>query len=96
LLDYWDLDVSTRNEFINALLRLCQASGLYPRSLLLAGVHRPERYPTAIGSFGSVWQGTVRGEQVAVKVPRITRVESDRRKLFKVCVFIMHDLHSRT
>jgi hypothetical protein len=96
LLDRWNLDVFTRNEFINALLRLCQASGLYPRSLVLAGVLRSGLYPTATGSFGNVWRGTVRGEQVAVKVPRITSVESDRRKLFKVCVSIVHDWYSRT
>jgi hypothetical protein len=82
--------VFTRNAFINALLRLCQASGLYPRSLVLLGAQRSGLYPTAIGGFGDVWRGTIWGKQVAIKVPRFN-LQSDSRKLFKVCVSIMHD-----
>jgi hypothetical protein len=95
LLDRPELDVFTRNAFVHALLRLRQASGLYPRSLVLRGVQQSGLYPIAFGTFGDVWLGTFRGEQVAIKATRIS-LQSDMSKLLKVCVSILHDWLSRS
>jgi hypothetical protein len=83
LLDCPHIDIALRSPFVNALLRLSSASGLYPECLLLKGMQRSGIDPVASGRFGDVWQGLVQGERIAIKVLRLY-VTSDVKKHLKV------------
>ncbi|KAJ7235048.1 kinase-like domain-containing protein [Mycena rebaudengoi] len=70
LLDY-DIPAS-RPSLFKALIRLSRASGLHPRCFPLTGVQKVGKQ-VAAGGFGDIWQGSVRGQHVSVKVMRIFR-----------------------
>ncbi|KAJ7267294.1 hypothetical protein C8J57DRAFT_363158 [Mycena rebaudengoi] len=70
LLDY-DIPAS-RPSLFKALIRLSRASGLHPRCFPLTGVQKVGKQ-VAAGGFGDIWQGSVQGQHVSVKVMRIFR-----------------------
>ncbi|KAF7377585.1 Protein kinase domain-containing protein [Mycena sanguinolenta] len=54
----------------NALLRLSRCSGLHPRCFVLSGLQRLGQQVSG-GGFGDIWKGSVRGQNVCVKIMRI-------------------------
>jgi hypothetical protein len=83
VLDYKQgLGKSMRPIFVNTLVKLCSASGLYPECLVLEGVQKVGKHPITEGSFGTIWKGIVRGESVSLKVARVY-TQSDITSLLK-------------
>jgi hypothetical protein len=83
LLDHPELDIAFRSPFIDALLKLSGASGLYPEHFVIKGIQLVGTEPVAEGRFGEVWKGSIRGRTVAVKVLRLY-VKTDLEKHQKV------------
>ncbi|KAG1740778.1 uncharacterized protein EDB91DRAFT_338475 [Suillus paluster] len=76
LLDHSD-DVEMRSPIIRAIVALSKNSGLFPRCLILEGVHIRAGGPIFGGSFGDVWKGDMGRDVIAIKVMRpIGRIES--------------------
>ncbi|EFI27044.1 TKL/TKL-ccin protein kinase [Coprinopsis cinerea okayama7 len=69
LLDYPALK-SIHPMILRALIHLVKEAALFPRCLVHQDVNIPGQRCTAIGSFGDVWKGDLRGQAVAVKVMR--------------------------
>ncbi|KAF5349990.1 hypothetical protein D9756_009165 [Leucocoprinus leucothites] len=70
LLDYQDTPENLRRSVVIAMMRLCKASGIYPRCLTLRGIkHDPQ--PLASGSFGEIWKGYYEQHPVCLKVARV-------------------------
>jgi hypothetical protein len=65
-----------------ALLRLCRASGLYPRCFVLTELEKIGDQ-VAAGGFGDIWKGVIRKRSVCVKVMRLFK-DSDIQALLKV------------
>ncbi|KAH7925359.1 kinase-like protein [Leucogyrophana mollusca] len=73
LLDCGDLGPDIRPPLVRAVVELSKASGLYPRSLVLRGVHVKGRGPVNGGSFGDIWEGEFDGRMIAIKLMRLDR-----------------------
>ena len=70
-------------------MRLCTASGIYPRCLALQDIHY-EATPVASGAFGDIWKGNHRNYPVCLKVPRVYQ-GSDVEHLIKVIFLLVKD-----
>ncbi|KAG6905434.1 hypothetical protein DXG01_002744 [Tephrocybe rancida] len=71
LLDIPSLDRIFRGPFLNAMLRLSRQSKLFPESLWQEQVSIEGNEALTAGTFGEVWKGVYRGQDVAVKVLRV-------------------------
>ncbi|KAJ7050807.1 kinase-like domain-containing protein [Mycena amicta] len=72
LQDLIDLDYFPDDKplIIQALFRLCRASGRHPQCFALSGLHTVGQQVTG-GGFGDIWKGLVHRQSVCVKVMRI-------------------------
>src|SRR5882762_10619485 len=68
-LDY-SMDPAYRPRHVKALLKLSEASGLYPECLVLKGIEVGQQ-SVAVGGFGDVFKGRLYDRVVAVKALRI-------------------------
>ena len=92
-LDFW-IDPEYRPRHVKTLVELCKNSGLYPDCLILKGIEF-EGDPVVGGGFGDVYKGRLRGQDIAIKVPktfRQTDVDKLHRVMFYVCSFWRHML----
>ncbi|KAG6905477.1 hypothetical protein DXG01_002488, partial [Tephrocybe rancida] len=71
LLDLPSLDRMFRGPFLNAMLRLSRQSKLFPEGLWQEQVSIEGNEALTAGTFGEVWKGVYRGQEVAVKVLRV-------------------------
>jgi len=75
------VDPAYKPRHVKALIRLSQASGLYPECLVLNGVNL-QGNPVAGGAFGDVYKGHIEGQMLAVKVLKVYEM-SERDELLK-------------
>ena len=69
LLDFPHL-IPARPSILRIMSVLTKRSGLYPTSLGVRGVEKKGEFAVNGGSFGDIWEGTVGGIAVAIKVMR--------------------------
>ncbi|KAJ7328719.1 kinase-like domain-containing protein [Mycena albidolilacea] len=83
LQDVLDLDAFAvvKPLICKALLRLCRASGLYPRCFVLTELEKIGDQ-VAAGGFGDIWKGVIHKRSVCVKVMRLFK-DSDIQALLK-------------
>ena len=55
---------------VKTISKLSKVSALYPRSLVLQGLHIPEKNIIDGGGYGDIYKGHVHGDPVAVKALR--------------------------
>ena len=67
---------------MKALIRLSQASGLYPACLVLSGI-KLQGNPVAGGAFGDVYRGYLKDQILAIKILKVYEM-SERDELLKV------------
>jgi hypothetical protein len=73
---------------VKTISKLSKASGLYPRSLVLRGLHIPEKNTISGGGYGDIYKGHVHGDPVAVKALRIFGLPEDVLRRNKVCIHL--------
>ena len=78
-----DIAPNVRTKYLKPLYRTCAGHGLLPRSLQIELVDGLTGDALYHGGFGDVWKCEHRGQQVAVKVLRIS-AKDDRRKTTRV------------
>jgi hypothetical protein len=78
------MDAVLKAHYVNALLRLSRATGLYPEWLALKGIQM-EAAPVDRGGFGDVYKGVLHGKVIAVKALRVYQT-SNIVQLLKVVV----------
>ncbi|KAG6914468.1 hypothetical protein DXG01_017089 [Tephrocybe rancida] len=71
LLDLPSLDRIFRSPFLHAMIRLSRQSKLFPESLWQEQVSIDGNEAINAGSFGDIWKGVYRGQEVAIKVLRL-------------------------
>ncbi|KAH7903202.1 kinase-like domain-containing protein [Hygrophoropsis aurantiaca] len=78
LLDGASLELSNlRPSFITALIQLSRNSGLYPERLLIKDVTIQDKFASANGRYGDVYEGKLGGRTVAVKTMRGCGFDTD-------------------
>jgi len=82
LLDDCYSDIELNHLLLRALVKLSRDAGLYPKCLVLRGLHINSKDPHDSGRFGDVWKEQINGHTVAVKVIR-TYVRSDMNEVAK-------------
>ncbi|KAG6912003.1 hypothetical protein DXG01_000251 [Tephrocybe rancida] len=93
ILDLPELDI-VRPSILRVLLELSKRSGLYPTALILRGVEPQGQKAVAAGSYGDIWQGTLAGGIVAIKVMRIDSSYINRGiKIFCKEAIVWRQLH---
>ena|ERR1700691_4205647 len=83
LLDLPYLHPYFKRPFVTAIRQLSERSGRYPACVVLKGVQKGGVHPLAAGTFGEVWKGIIRGQDIAIKVARLY-LESDVNAILKV------------
>ncbi len=81
-MDSQDIPLKLAHAALYATLRLCTASGTYPRCLALQEIDY-ERKPIASGAFGDIWKGYHKKHPVCLKVARVYQ-GSDVEHIIKV------------
>jgi hypothetical protein len=64
------INPTLKRRYVTLLVKLSEASALYPQCLVLKDVEKPG-FPAVQGGFGEVYRGRFRGRGVAIKVLRI-------------------------
>jgi hypothetical protein len=72
VIDFPDLDKVFRTNVVRLLVSVSKKFGRYPECLSISGLQLPGKYPVACGAYGDVWKGLLRGEDVSVKVVRVS------------------------
>ncbi|KAF9263004.1 kinase-like protein [Marasmius fiardii PR-910] len=67
LADFPGTSTQVRSTIFTTMIRLCKASGHYPRCLILQNVRKIGEHPVGGGGFGDVWKGTI-GDSETVRV----------------------------
>ena len=77
------LESQIRRECLRSLYRICGRHALLPRSLAILPHYDPMETPLYRGGFADVWKGEYDGQEVAVKVLKVSRA-SDFGQIRKV------------
>jgi hypothetical protein len=83
VLDFPDLDSTFRTQVVDVLVRLSKQFGRHPECLSITGLQLLGKYAIACGTYGDVWKGIIRGEDVSVKIVRLFK-GSEIQALLKV------------
>ncbi|KAF5349262.1 hypothetical protein D9756_009439 [Leucocoprinus leucothites] len=83
LLSFPQICEISRSELLSVLLRVCTATGLYPRTFRLAHDPQVNKEPITCGYFGDILRGYVQEQCVCVKVVKVYRKGPKSSKFLK-------------